>query len=63
MDRKVVMLVKESCVSDIVSEFGEDFDFDGLGIMLRVLSDKRFDEYIISVDDWENESIENLDVE
>ncbi len=44
---------------ELIKELGENFDFDGNGVLFRILDDERFDEYIESVFEWEkNEKLE-----
>ena len=54
MKEKAVLFVKGSKADDFVKELGEDFDFEGNGILMRTLSDEDFDEYVESVHEWES---------
>lgn len=57
MDKKVVMFMRETESPELMKELGEDFDFESNGIMLRILRDDDFDEYIESVVKWETEGV------
>lgn len=62
MSVKSVLFVRESNVPEIVGEFGQDFDFEANNILMRVISDERFDSYVESRRRWEMiDSAEGVD--